>query len=707
MATNLPTTVIDIHNTMVDKLSQNTTPEDLQRLKDLYNNIPLTRVDMITINTVPVLITRLMDEKIISYGDYKILVPKLESVKPILCDIVNQCTEDIRRILKSEPETEKTAAEDPVIMMYEPKYHTRVGSTAFLDCTVHPVPERILWKRNKSPPPTGKLFADNRKYHYRTTSPTLMIRNPNKIYDEAHYQCTAEANGNRVYGDIVELKVSDDEPRESSTTELHPQQRGERAMKMKTVYTVALVLVISGIQRVLFDYDHGSSLSYLTSNGWTLIVSTVAALFSDWLWCRFKDICSPNQGCLMLFKARNANIDMERQESKKDIESTFAKRTHQEERVKNVQLKTGSVQVCIYITGARSPSEPSSVHLAEEFKHYLLDGGTIQLTDESQTVLDIDNDSFQIIPHKAREDDLPYVNISHGEFTVPVGKTAIIQSYVIASPKVTSIQWFKIEGDEDIPLEIDNKRYFGSCDTTPTLIIRKTNIDDQGQYRCTATNCNGTGWSDVSVLSIQSGNDDVISIEKDDGAVGTDNDAIRTDDGAVSGDDGAIRTDDDVVSGDDGAVRTDDGAVRTDDGAVRTDDGAVRTDDGAVRTDDDAVRTGDDDAIRTDDDAIRTDDDAVSGDDDAIRTDDGAVSGDADAVRTDDGAVRTDDGAVSGDGDAIRTDDGAVSGDGDAVRTDDDAIRGGDPTATEQYQFKDKGPPAAKRPRTERVLNGR
>ncbi|XP_033747771.1 uncharacterized protein LOC117332830 [Pecten maximus] len=454
-------------------------------------------------------------------------------------------------------------------MMHEPKYHTRVGSTVFLDCSVIPVPERILWKRNKSPPPTAKLFDDNHKYYYGTTSPTLVIKNPNKTYDEAHYQCTAEANGKVASGDIVQLQVSDDEPRESSTTERHSQQSGERGVTMKRVYTVALVSVIFGIQMVLSDYDYGSSLSDLTSNGWALVVCTVSVLLFQWLWCRVTDLCSHNQGCLMLLKAKNANIDMERQESKQDIESTFAKGTHQDGRVKNVELKNGSVQVCIDITAARSPLEPSSVHLAEEFKHYLLDGGTIQLTDESQTVLDIDNDSFQITPHKAREDDLPYVNISHGEFIVPVGKTAIIQSYVIASLKVTSIQWFKIEGDEDIPIEIDNKRYFGSCNTSPTLIIRKTNNDDQGQYMCTATNCKGTGWSDVSVLSIQSGNaaslsNDTSDVMEDVGTVRYDADAVGKDDDNVSGDACAVSKGDDNVSGDAGAVSKGDDVVNDD-----------------------------------------------------------------------------------------------------------------------------------------------
>ncbi|XP_033729730.1 uncharacterized protein LOC117318905, partial [Pecten maximus] len=97
----------------------------------------------------------------------------------------------------------------------------------------------------------------------------------------------------------------------------------------------------------------------------------------------------------------------------------------------------------------------------------------------------------------------PYVNISHGEFTVPIEKTAFIQTYVKASPEATSIQWYKVENDNRIPIEIDNERYFAGSIISPTLIIRETNTDDEGWYQCSATNSKGTGWSNMSVLSVQ------------------------------------------------------------------------------------------------------------------------------------------------------------------------------------------------------------
>ncbi|XP_033747841.1 uncharacterized protein LOC117332886 [Pecten maximus] len=249
------------------------------------------------------------------------------------------------------------------------------------------------------------------------------------------------------------------------------------------------------------------------------------------------------------FKARN-DIDITRKASKGDILNFFARCTGKKQRVRDVKIKKGCVLVCIDITAAGNQSEPSSLDLAEEFKHYLLDGGTIQLSDESRTVLDVDEESFEITPHNAPEDGIPFVNISHAKFVVLVGKTVIIQTYVIASPKATSIEWFKIEDDNHIPIEIDNKIYFGGSVLSPTLIIRETNIDDQGQYMCTATNSNGTGSGNITVLSIQSGNVDALSDNGIGARINTDEDVIGKDADAVMEDVGSYPEGvDDVMEG--------------------------------------------------------------------------------------------------------------------------------------------------------------
>ncbi|XP_033730937.1 uncharacterized protein LOC117320450, partial [Pecten maximus] len=104
MATNIPTAAIEAHNVMVFQLGENITAEELQKLKSLWNNSPLTPDQMHTLNTVSDLINVLWNKLFISYGNYENLLQKLHLVKPALCHIVRKCTKDIRSILEAEQE---------------------------------------------------------------------------------------------------------------------------------------------------------------------------------------------------------------------------------------------------------------------------------------------------------------------------------------------------------------------------------------------------------------------------------------------------------------------------------------------------------------------------------------------------------------------------------------------------------------------------
>ncbi|XP_069109364.1 uncharacterized protein, partial [Argopecten irradians] len=211
----------------------------------------------------------------------------------------------------------------------------------------------------------------------------------------------------------------------------------------------------------------------------------------------------PDKGCQMIFNITN-DIDIKRRKTNNDITDTFERVTRCEHGRVETNLQQKCIQVSLNITPAEKPLRPSSVYLAEEFKHFLLNGGTIQLSDESRTMLQIDKNSFEIIPLDAPEGGSPWINISHGMFVVTVGKTATIQTFIIASPEVTSVQWYRVDKDEYIPLQIDNKRYFAGSILSPTLIIRETIIEDQGEYVCSATNSNGPGWSGIATLTVES-----------------------------------------------------------------------------------------------------------------------------------------------------------------------------------------------------------
>ncbi|XP_069110249.1 uncharacterized protein [Argopecten irradians] len=207
MASNIPDEAISLHNYMVHDLDGNMTDQEFKKLKRLLEDVPLTETDKRKIKSVQELFSCLIDKTFIFYGDCEKLMPKLKAVKSSLCRIVQHHTDAIGKILKPEQELEEPFGhEETTIMMHRKVYETREGSSAaFVDCKVDPVPDRIVWKRDKTIPLRKKVLNDNHKYFYSPVSPTLVIRDPNKTVDEAQYQCRVGARGTNVDSDIVEL----------------------------------------------------------------------------------------------------------------------------------------------------------------------------------------------------------------------------------------------------------------------------------------------------------------------------------------------------------------------------------------------------------------------------------------------------------------------------------------------------------------------
>ncbi|XP_021373899.1 uncharacterized protein LOC110463558, partial [Mizuhopecten yessoensis] len=173
-----------------------------------------------------------------------------------------------------------------------------------------------------------------------------------------------------------------------------------------------------------------------------------------------------------------------------------------EKRIEKLFLETKCIRVLVEIQAANSLSEAPAVCLAEQFKHYILDNG-LQLSEESNSVLEVDEASIKITPEHMPEDGHPIVNISHKEFSVPNSESVILQTYIISSPPASSIEWFKIKAeDNETLIPIDSKKYYGGSDLSPSLIIRNVNVDDQGWYICRAANNNGTGCSNKTCVRI-------------------------------------------------------------------------------------------------------------------------------------------------------------------------------------------------------------
>ncbi|XP_069131230.1 uncharacterized protein [Argopecten irradians] len=201
MASKIPDTVISVHNDMVLRLDESILPTELEKLKLLLKDDPLTAKDIDRIKTVQKLFLCLMDKAFISYGDYEKIVPKLILVKPSLRAITDRHIKDINKY-----STQSMA--DVTISMDKPVYQAKEGGVAFLMCSVCPKPDHIVWKKSKSAKPSELVPVDNRKYFYGIAAPTLVIKDTYKRLDEAHYQCTVMAKGKTTVGKVVQLQVT-------------------------------------------------------------------------------------------------------------------------------------------------------------------------------------------------------------------------------------------------------------------------------------------------------------------------------------------------------------------------------------------------------------------------------------------------------------------------------------------------------------------
>ncbi|KAK3107564.1 hypothetical protein FSP39_017383 [Pinctada imbricata] len=106
----------------------------------------------------------------------------------------------------------------------------------------------------------------------------------------------------------------------------------------------------------------------------------------------------------------------------------------------------------------------------------------------------------------------PTVNIPNTQYTVTHGTSISIPCFVSGSPSVTSISWVRIASGVTTTLNIagSSGKYSGGTVNSPSLTVTNTNSNDEGTYRCSATNAIGTS-QDSTFLDVQ-GNSPSVSI---------------------------------------------------------------------------------------------------------------------------------------------------------------------------------------------------
>ncbi|XP_021350227.1 uncharacterized protein LOC110448363 [Mizuhopecten yessoensis] len=98
MASNVNDEVATLHNTMVFNIRTEMFGDQLEKVKCLFEDNPLTPLDMFEIKNIQTLFERLMNYETIDYGDYQKFVSAIRCIHPKVCSMVQECAVKINKL---------------------------------------------------------------------------------------------------------------------------------------------------------------------------------------------------------------------------------------------------------------------------------------------------------------------------------------------------------------------------------------------------------------------------------------------------------------------------------------------------------------------------------------------------------------------------------------------------------------------------------
>ncbi|XP_052674345.1 hemicentin-1-like isoform X2 [Crassostrea angulata] len=98
----------------------------------------------------------------------------------------------------------------------------------------------------------------------------------------------------------------------------------------------------------------------------------------------------------------------------------------------------------------------------------------------------------------------PSVSIPQSTYNVSFGDPITIPCNVTAVPTATNVSWVKTSNGVSVTLDpaTQPSKYSGSTVSNPSLTISSTNLTDEGNYVCSASNTVGTGSSNAAFLDV-------------------------------------------------------------------------------------------------------------------------------------------------------------------------------------------------------------
>ncbi|XP_052061300.1 hemicentin-1-like isoform X5 [Mytilus californianus] len=98
--------------------------------------------------------------------------------------------------------------------------------------------------------------------------------------------------------------------------------------------------------------------------------------------------------------------------------------------------------------------------------------------------------------------DLPVVQIPDN-YQVEIGQSVVVVCTITSNPAHTTVQWKRVNNNQETNLDIsDSTQYQNGNLQNPSLTILNAATNDEGYYRCTATNSVGTGSSALSYVDV-------------------------------------------------------------------------------------------------------------------------------------------------------------------------------------------------------------
>lgn len=102
---------------------------------------------------------------------------------------------------------------------------------------------------------------------------------------------------------------------------------------------------------------------------------------------------------------------------------------------------------------------------------------------------------------------IPSVSIPQSAYSVNFGDPITIPCNVTAVPIATNISWVKTSSGVSVTLDLAGQpsKYSGATVSNPNLTISSTDLTDEGNYVCSASNIVGTGSSNAAFLDVIGG----------------------------------------------------------------------------------------------------------------------------------------------------------------------------------------------------------